>query len=123
MSGRDDDPQRLWPRRVRAMLAAILLFLALPMTAVAPGAAAPVTAGEVMRALYLAPDRKIDVSQKGVAAAPPPAMETVQIQRSTEPAAPVKTAAPAELPMFLVPRGSDRKRRRRTRRRAPAGRV
>lgn len=114
MSG-NDDPERSWPRRVRALLAATVLFLALPITAVAPGAAAPVTAGDVMRTIYLAPDRKIDTSQKGVAVAPAPPIENAQVQRSSEPAPPVKTVAPAELPTFLAPRESVRKRRRRRR--------
>jgi hypothetical protein len=109
------DPERSWPRRARALLAAIVLFVALPFTAVAPGAAAPMTVGEAMRAIYLAPDRKIDPSQKGVAVALAPPIENAQVQSSSEPAPPVKTVTPAEPPTFLVPRESVRKRRRRRR--------
>jgi hypothetical protein len=92
------------------LVAAILLFLALPLTATAAATATPLTRGEVKRAIFIAPDRKIDVSQKGIAVAPPPAQPS-QLQSYSQPTAPTKPVASAPPVRLWVWREGGRKRR------------
>jgi hypothetical protein len=101
-----------WARRGRALLAAVLLFLALPMNATATAVAAPMTPGEMLRAIFVAPDRKIDVSHKGIAIAPPP-MQTSELQSSSQPVRPAEPVANASGPRFWLSPEPTRKRRRR----------
>jgi len=105
-------PERFWARRGRALLAAILFLLAIPMTSTAAARAAPMSAGDVMRTLYLAPDRKIDASQKGVAvAAPPP--PPAEVQTASQPAPPTRPVADSPGPRVWLSPEPARKRRRR----------
>ena len=75
---------RGWQPRLTAWLAALVLVLTLPLTAIS-GAAEPVTLGDWMRIIHVTPDREIDASQDGLAAVstPPPAPV---LQTSSEPA-------------------------------------
>jgi hypothetical protein len=107
------DPEPRAPRglRGRALLAIATVLLALPIAATA-GAAEPVTIGEWMRAIFVTPDREIDTSQEGVAAAPAP-LPAPTAQASTQPTPPRAPVARADVAPFGLPRDSARRKRRR----------
>jgi hypothetical protein len=112
------DSQPLRPRRTRAATALLMLLsliLALPVTATARGEAAPVTLGEWKRIVYNTPDREIDATQKGVAAAPPPAPQPA-LQTSSESSPPKEPVVRTQIPRMWFSgkpqRGRGRRRRR-----------
>ncbi|HEY0710400.1 MAG TPA: hypothetical protein VGG33_26575 [Polyangia bacterium] len=95
--------------RVVALIAALALFVTLPITALAH-ASEPVTVGDWMRQIFVTPDREIDPSQKGLAAAvpvtPPPAIDT-----SSQPI-PKEPQARPQVSRFFLPREFWRRRAR-----------
>jgi hypothetical protein len=102
-------------RRLGALLLAIIFFVALPITVTTAAEAQPVTLGDWMRAIFLAPDRKFDPSQKGMALPPRPVAEPL-VQTSSEPAPPKEPVAQTQVPRFWVPPRSTRRKRRLVRR-------
>jgi hypothetical protein len=102
--------------RLTALLMVVALLLVQPLTATAAGEAQPVTLGEWMRIIFVAPERQIDPSQKGVAVAlatPPPPV----VQTSSEPAPAKEPVVRATPPRFWLPKDRDPPRRWRRRRR------
>jgi hypothetical protein len=96
--------------RAGALLAAIALFVATPMMAVASAASEPVSLGDWMNAIFGA-HRPIDPAQKGIGGTPPPA-PIPQVQTSSEPAPPQPLAS-APVPRLWIRRDSSRRRHRR----------
>ena len=109
--------QRIGPGRLRlvtAVLMMIALLWALPITATARGEAVPMTVGEWKRIIYVAPERKVDPSQKGVAVTAPPVPPPV-VQASSEPAPPKEPVVRAQIPRLWFAGGRQTVRRRRRR--------
>ena len=104
--------QRGLGRRIGAVALALALFVASPLMAVAHAAAQPITAGDWMRAIFVAPDRKIDTMHQGVTAATTP-MPPQELQSTNEPAPPKPAVTGADGPRLWVRRRAVRKRRRR----------
>jgi hypothetical protein len=92
-----------------ALFALFALLSSLPTTVLA-GASQPVTVGDWMRQIFVTPDREIDASQKGLAAAvpiaPPPIVDT-----SSQPI-PKEPQVRPFVPRFYLPRESWRRRPR-----------
>jgi hypothetical protein len=99
-----------------AMAMVAILLLALPTITTAGALAEPITAGDWMRILFDAPDRKMDPSQKGVAVAAPP-IPPPQIQTSSEPAPPKEPVSQTQTPRLWFRGDRSRTGRRRRRRR------
>jgi hypothetical protein len=97
-----------------AVLMVLALLFALPITATARGEAAPMTRGELMRILHVAPFRKFDPTQAGVAASPPPVLPPA-LQSSSEPAPPKEPVTRPQVPRLWF--GGQRLRVRKRRRR------
>jgi hypothetical protein len=100
-----------------ALLVALSLILALPITATARGEAAPVTLGDWMRNIHVSSDREIDLTQDGLAAAAPPAPMPA-VQTSSEPAAPKEPVTRNQVPRLWFsgkPQTLRKRRRRRLR--------
>ncbi len=115
---RPSSPPIPTPRRSLAVVAVtmvIALLLALPISATARGEAVPMTRGELMRIIHVAPFRKVDATQAGVAAAGAPVMPPV-VQTSSEPAPPREPVNRTDVPRLWF-RGEGRRVGRRRRRR------
>jgi hypothetical protein len=120
MQAPEDDEKLESPRvglrpRLTALLMALALVLALPVTATARGEAQPVTLGQWMRIIFVTPDREIDPSQKAVAVAPATPPPPV-VQTSSEPAPAKEPVVRATPPRLWFPWQRDPPRRRRRRR-------
>jgi hypothetical protein len=90
-------------RRIGAVALAVALFLASPLIAVAHAAAQPVTAGDRMRAVFVAPDRKIDTMHQAVSTATTP-IPPQELQSTSEPAPPKQAVTSADGPRLWVRR-------------------
>jgi hypothetical protein len=97
VAGRNGDGRAGWRRRGGTLLAAIVLFVAAPMMAAARAAAQPISLGEWMSAIFASAHRKIDPSEKGLVAGPPPAPPPL-VQSTSEPAPPRAPAAEMPVP-------------------------
>src|SRR5687767_1537199 len=95
-------------RRLVAALMVAAFLGALPAASIA-GAAEPVTLADWMRTIFVTPDREVDSTQQGLAAAPPPA-PPVALQTSSEPTPPKDTVVRNRMPESWL---RDRSRARR----------
>jgi hypothetical protein len=94
-----------------ALALAVALFLSGPMMAVARAAARPLDYADMMRAIHVTLGRKIDPTEKGLFAAPPP-LPTEVLNTTSEPTEPQKAPAPWDPPRLWTSRARARKRRR-----------
>ncbi len=101
-------------RRGIAILALAAFLGVLPETAVL-NAAEPVTLADWLRLIYVTPDREVDRTAPGLAAATAPAPPVV-LQTSSEQTPPKPTADRNRLPDTWIRHPSRRSRRRRRRR-------
>jgi hypothetical protein len=81
------------------------------MMAVAHAAARPLDLADWLRATYVTPGRKIDRTEKGLTATPPP-LPTEVVNTSSEPVSPQKTQAAGDSPRLWIPQARRRKRKR-----------